>query len=271
MATAYYYAAHFNAPTTTLHHEPAILKLRAPTLAQQHLHMKDETLSQNMYIQAAQHLAKYGHMDYQSTSPLFRLPAELRNKIYTDLLCPETPISTSQLTTYTPSKKDEAKTLYPAILRSCKRIHAEASDMLYANIFSAHPALLTQSPYLNAPDRPVKQLSSIKKIKRWNLTIRLDTDPRFTKSQATEQFSGAEYFEIKVWQSMFDGADASVLGLFAGIRGVGVARVCGCHDGEVARSLEKMMMLPVEKDLTIGGPVGKEWFGGRDAWTFGNR
>jgi hypothetical protein len=100
--------------------------------------------------------------------------------------------------------------------------------------------------------------------------------------QATEAFSGAEYLEVKVWQSMFDGADSSVLKLFMGVRGLGVARVTGCADEEVARWLEQRMMQPVEVESEKEGCVcghcgrvcgGKEWFRWRerDAWRFGNR
>lgn len=267
MSTSYYYAAHFNMPET--HHEPAILKLRAPTLAQHHAHMKDETPSQNVYMCAAQHLAKYGHIDYQDSSLFFRLPAELRNKVYNELLCPSAPNS-KDLSQHASHATKPAQ-LYPAILASCKRIHDEAADLLYKNIFHAHPSLLTSLPHLSSAANPVVDKSSIAKIKRWQLSIRLDTDPRFDVAQATAAFSGAEYLEIRVWQSMFDGADSSVLQLFTGIRGVKVARVIGCADAALARWLEgSMMQAPEQEDCVMSEP-GRDWFGGKDVWTFGNR
>lgn len=122
--------------------------------------------------------------------------------------------------------------------------------------------------------------------------MRLDTDPRFSAQQAAAAFSGAEYLEIRVWQSMFDGCDASVLRLFLGVRGVRVARVTGSVNAELARWLERRMMSPVEKSVEgeVCGCKGErelrctgcgkkvmleeeerkgEWFGGRDAWSFG--
>ena len=62
--------------------------------------------------------------------------------------------------------------------------------------------------------------SALALISRWTLTLRLDTDPRFSAQAAKEAFSGAEFFELRVWQSMFDGCGAGVLKLFMGVRGV---------------------------------------------------
>lgn len=103
-------------------------------------------------------------------------------------------------------------------------------------------------------------------------------------------FSGAEFLEIRVWQSMFDGSPPSVLKLFLGVRGVELARVCGSSNKELARWLEERMMSPVECDEDICrceeerrvlkcGECGRkverdgkrDWLAGRDAWTFGNR
>jgi hypothetical protein len=123
--------------------------------------------------------------------------------------------------------------------------------------------------------------TGIAKINRWQLELRLDVDPQFTSSQATAAFSGAEFLEIKVWQSMFDGADNSVLKLFTGVRGVGVAKVTWCDDEGLARWLEARMMMPIEEGVSteegccqsehmVGGDM--TWFGAaRDPWTFGNR
>ncbi|KAF2031160.1 hypothetical protein EK21DRAFT_63872 [Setomelanomma holmii] len=228
-----------------------------------------------------------GKVDEQKNSLFFKLPAELRNQIYEELLCPNTP-----------NIKDLAKCdhqqitspiLYPAILSTCRKIHEEATDLLYTtHIFHAHPTLLASLPHLTSSAKPVLYPTMLGKIKRWQLTIRLDTDPRFTMSQATAAFSGAEYLEIRVWQSMFDGADCSVLRLFLGIRGVKVAKVGGSANPELANWLEKRMMQPVEKEgdvcqcgnesrvLKCGQccrrvDVGSEWFAGRNAWQFGNR
>ncbi len=88
----------------------------------------------------------------------------------------------------------------------------------------------------------------LSRIRRWQLTLRLDTDARFTAKQAAKAFSGAEYLRLHVWQSTYDGVDERVgLGLFRGVRGVGVARVTGCAE-ELARELEASMMSDGEWD-----------------------
>jgi hypothetical protein len=213
------------------------------------------------------------------TSILFRLPAELRNQIYEELLCPNTPHHKSLATYSTPSKPPS---VYPAILETCRKIHEEAQDLLYTtHVFHAHRSLLTALPHLICPEKPVLSQAGITKISRWQLELRLDIDPRFTSSQATAAFSGAEFFEVKVWQSMFGGCDNSVLKLLTGVRGVGVVRVTGCDDERLARWLEERMMMPVEEEgvkeeecCQCGKKMDEEmeWFGeARDAWTFGNR
>lgn len=229
-----------------------------------------------------------GKVDYQEDSIFFRLPAELRNQIYDELLCPCAPsikdLAQSSTSITTPQ-------LHPAILSTCRRIHKEAANLLYTtHVFHAHPSLLTSLPHLASSAKPVLYPKVLAKIKRWQLTIRLDTDPRFTTEQATAAFSGAEFLEVRVWQSMFDGSPPSVLKLFLGVRGVQVARVCGSSNKELCKWLEERMMSPVEEDEDVCrceeerrvvkcGDCGKklrqenekEWFRGRDAWTFGNR
>lgn len=241
---------------------------------------------------------KQGPILQQQQSILFRLPAELRNQIFEDLLCPTAP-STKDLFhrgDHTPKPRflGLAQTFYPpkppalcpAILLSCRKAHAEAVDLLYTpNVFHAHPSLLSALPHLSSSAKPVLYPSMIAKIRRWQLTIRLDTDPRFSAEQATAAFSGAEYLEIRVWQSMFDGADCSVLKLFLGVRGVKVAKVGGSAEPGLARWLEARMMSDEEDICRCGVEVGEsgcekcreregtdeDWFGGRNAWQFGNR
>ncbi|KAF2848145.1 hypothetical protein T440DRAFT_481213 [Plenodomus tracheiphilus IPT5] len=278
MTSAYYFAAHFN--SSTQHYFPSTPK---PNIKKEEpLHPQPD--------QNTQHFAGTRYIDPQKTSPFFRLPPELRNKIYAALLCPNTPTPNSLHKFDSHGYKQEP--LHPALLQTCKKIYQEAENMLYTtNIFHAHPAILTALPHLLTPAQPVVDPNSIAKISRWQINMRLDTDPRFTAQQATAAFSGAEYLEIKVWQSMFDGCDASVLRLFLGVRGVRVARVNGSVDLELARWLEEKMMGPVEikvegeccgckgeRELRCTGcgkvaveNPGSEWFGARDAWTFGNR
>ncbi|KAH6875964.1 hypothetical protein BKA58DRAFT_132307 [Alternaria rosae] len=281
MATAYYFAAHFNTSRThatdaspfpastlnTISPSTLIPVTHEPTQTQSLIHVAPEIAARMR-----------GVTNPQQTSILFRLPAELRNQIYEELLCPDTPHHKDLATYSTPSRPP---TVYPAILRTCRKIHEEAQDLLYTtHVFHAHRSLLIALPHLILPEKPILSPTSIAKIARWQLELRLDIDPRFSNSQATAAFSGAEFLQVKVWQSMFDGADNSVLKLFTGVRGVGVAKVTGCDDEGLARWLEKRMMMPIEEQENRERccQCGKksdeemEWFGvARDAWTFGNR
>lgn len=275
MATSNYYATHFN----TFHMQKC-----ADTLA---LKSHEKTQSHSTQPSRPQPMAS------QHQSILFVLPAELRNQIYHELLCSNTP-SRKALHDYSQERRHAAQPVYPAILSTCQRIHEEAQDLLYSNhIFHAHTSLLTSLPHLVSPLKPIVNAAAIAKISRWHLDLRLDTDPRFTETQATRAFSGAEYLEIHAWQSMFGGCDDSVLALFKGIRGVKVARVTGCAEPEVARWLEEKMMTPLEEQqqgdqdvemcCCANGVCGKcgekmgeaemQWFqrNGSDVWTFGNR
>ena len=282
MATAYYFAAHFNMPRTHAT-DASPFPGSAPNSASPLLFIPAtyEPSPNPPLVRIASETTtmERGATDPQQTSILFRLPAELRNQIYEELLCPNTPHH-KDLATYSTSSRPP--TVYPAILRTCRKIHEEAQDLLYTTyVFHAHRSLLTALPHLILPEKPILSPTNVAKITRWQLELRLDTDPRFTSSQATAAFSGAEFLQVKVWQSMFDGADNSVLKLFTGVRGVGVAKVTGCDDEGLARWLEKRMMMPVEEEESREGgccQCGKkadeemEWFGvTRDAWTFGNR
>jgi hypothetical protein len=223
-------------------------------------------------------------IDEQRTSPFFRLPAELRNQIYNELLCSGT-CNLKELAAH-PQQPTTPPPVYPAILSTCRRIYDEAADMLYTtHVFHAHHSLLTALPHLTPDGRPVLYPTVLSKIRRWHLTMRLDIDPRFTAAQAARAFSGAEYLDIKVWQSMFDGCNAAVLKLFLGIRGVKVVRVSGSVNDELARWLEMRMMMPDEerdmceceerRELMCGRCCKRventDWFEERDAWRFGNR
>lgn len=277
MASAYYFAAHYN-PTTQ--HQP----FEVLSALQKH-----DTPSRVFAPASPRHFVPDGYVDNQAESIFFRLPAELRNQIYNELLCSETPKLKDLAQSSAPTSP--SKPVYPAILSTCRKIQDEATEILYStHVFHAHQSLLTSLPYLQTPANPVVCPSVLSKIKRWQLSIRLDTDPRFTMNQAKEAFSGAEYLELRVWQSMFHGCDCSVLKLFMGIRGVEVAKVEGSVEPELARWLERRMMMPIEeekkedvcgcskmdRDVRCGGCCKKietahEWFNGRDVWTFGNR
>lgn len=102
--------------------------------------------------------------------------------------------------------------------------------------------------------------------------MRLDTDPRFSKTQATESFTGIDELEIEVFQAMYGSCDFSVLKLFEGVRGIGKVVVQGSvGDGKYADWLARAMMsspgteVPTFSEKYVGG--NKAW----DAWTHGNR
>jgi hypothetical protein len=268
MAVAYYFAAHFNQRALSTPSSP--LKL-LPQVSTTTTPSTQPTTTTTPALSTAQTHTLIPTSS-QSSSPFFRFPAELRNQIYEALLCPDTPQARNLPTYYSSSK---TPSIHPAILLSCKRAQQEATDLLYTtHVFHAHPSLLTAMPFLLSPGKPLLNGERVGKIRRWQLTMRLDTDPRFSAKQAKEAFSGAEYLEIRVWQSMFDGADCSVLKLFVGVRGVRVARVTGSVEAELARWLEGRMISPLEEECCEdrGRVMGEEWFGGeREAWAFGNR
>jgi hypothetical protein len=214
----------------------------------------------------------------QSKSPFFRLPAELRNKIYKALLCPDTSSlkemvkQTAGLSVHRFIQASTKTSLYPTILSTCRRVHSEAYQMLYtAHTFHAHPSLLTSLPHLYSASKPVLYSHLTALITCWQVCLRLDTDPLFTFAQATKAFSGAEYLEVRVWQAQFESCDYAVLKLLAGVRGVKFARVGGSVDEKVAKSLEELMMRPLEGkedgsdgcDKT-GCAVCVEWESGRE-------
>lgn len=302
MATAYYLAAH-GGHFSMVHAEPKQPPSPPSThpLLSVHHHTSHVPATTPVKIERADSVISNAEprsisgdhsMKSQLDSPFFRLPAELRNQIYEELLCANTPTKLADLTT-APRIQTPAAT-YPAILSTCKRIHEEAKDLLYTtHVFHAHPSLLTALPHLMTTSHPVLYPTVLHKIRRWQLTIRLDTDPRFTVQQATAAFSGAEFFELKAWQSTYDGCNAAVLKLFTGIRGVEHARVIGSVDEGLARWLEAKMMSPPEEEEAVEWCECKGernlrcegcekrvrfdrngaglWLEDGDAWRFGNR
>ncbi|KAH7394631.1 hypothetical protein BKA66DRAFT_388132, partial [Pyrenochaeta sp. MPI-SDFR-AT-0127] len=184
-------------------------------------------------------------------SHFFSLPPELRSRIYVELLCPKA-LSFADLARCSTSSiaRDQQRALvrsplYPALLSTCRQIHDEATDFLYElHIFHAHPSLLTAFPYYRAPVKDIIYPDGLSRIKRWQITIRLDIDPRFDLNQCTSAFSGAEYLEIYAWQAASNCAAEAVLGLFEGIRGVRVARVRGSVDVGWRLWLESCMTRP---------------------------
>jgi hypothetical protein len=284
---AYYYAAYFNTPLNQ--------STRSLNTSQHPFGIPSNT--SNLPMSPAKPRLQESVMNTRSRAPtdgqeesvFFQLPTEIRLQVYEELLC-RNAVNTKYLAKHGYRHDDSAGPLYPAILSTCRKAHDEAIYLLYTtHVFCAHPSLLTSLPHLITSAQPVLYPTVLCKIKRWHLTIRLDTDPRFTTAQATAAFSGAESLDIRVWQSMFDGADSSVLKLFMGVRGVKVARVGGSANRDLARWLEERMMMGKdegENTCSCGNESGivtcldcankvdrdgaGKWFGNRNAWQFGN-
>lgn len=251
-------------PTKTLSTAPPTLRLQAldtnasqPTQPPVAFSKSEQATSKRP---EAVNSANY-EVNQQHSSPFFRLPGELRNEIYNMLLCPDVePLSAladqqknhnTQHATHPPHTPSQ---LYPAILSTCRKAHLEATPLLYeSHIFHAHTSLLTSMPHLTSAYRPVIHNRSIALIRRWQISLRLDTDPRFTAAQAKAAFSGAEYLEVRVWEAQFEMCDYAVLALLMGVRGVKVARVTGSVGEEVARWMEKLMMCEEGKEGDLLG------------------
>ncbi|KAI6840610.1 hypothetical protein KC340_g2704 [Hortaea werneckii] len=230
----------------------------------------------------------------QSASPLFSLPPELRNDIWRYLLVHTSSSPSSRLNAIDRKEPHHRSSpgpgpgprhpppIYANILRTCKQASTEATPILYGeNTFNAHPSLLATLPSFLLSTLPVRvTLPPIthprvaRLIRKFSLHVRLDTDPRFTSSQAEESFNGVEELEIEVFQAMYGSCDFSVLRLFEGVRGVGRAVVRGSvGDGRYAGWLAESMMCPPGCEKPLG--FEEEGFGGRrerrDVWQEGNR
>ncbi|KAF2720418.1 hypothetical protein K431DRAFT_285894 [Polychaeton citri CBS 116435] len=225
-------------------------------------------------------------LDQSSSSSLLALPAELRNTIWSLLLIhdqeaysfSQTHYAAANLRDYSPRTTHRFS---PSILYTCKQINAEGTPILYgANTFNAHASLLASLPSLILFSRgsrkalcpPVTSRRVINLIKRFHFHVRLDTDPRFTRAQAEESFSGAEEVVVDVFQAMYGSCGFEVLALLEGVRGVERAVVGGSvGNGKYARWLEGSMMAPVGAEVRgflEGGGVERA---GWDTWANGNR
>lgn len=218
----------------------------------------------------------------QSQCRLLNLPAELRNHIYQYLLiqCLESSPLPAHLFPNAPEPARRRTRFCANILQTCKAINAEGTPVLYGeNMFLAHPSLLTALPsflLLKNPNRvklpPVLCPRVSKFIRRYFIHVRLDIDPRFSRQQVEESFTGVEELEVEVFQAMYGSCDFSNLQLFEDVREVGKAVVHGSvGDGRYADWLARTMEQPRESKAT---PFSEEYVGGNkawDAWTHGNR
>jgi hypothetical protein len=101
-----------------------------------------------------------GHLD--------KFPLEIRQEIYKYLLV-NPALGTSQAFSEAPNS------LSPAILRTCRQIHTETSEVLYSQVFIAHCDMnnaSTNSHFTNHCKTPITQ-----KIKLSDLSVWWKTDP----------------------------------------------------------------------------------------------
>ncbi|KAF2762751.1 hypothetical protein EJ05DRAFT_471701 [Pseudovirgaria hyperparasitica] len=222
---------------------------------------------------------KVYHLADQTRSPLFTLPAELRNKIYFYLL-------TTTHQRLEDDRRERARgwrssyvlpglDIHPNILATCKQARDEATDILYTNhVFGAHQSLLTQCPYLLDPSRPIYQKAAADKIGRWWICLRLDIEPRFDEEKVTKAFTGMDELCIEVWEAQYASCDYTVLKLFANVRAVKKAYVTGSVERKFARWLERAMMSPVGRNVPAywdDSNLLKIGYDTYDEWTHGGR
>ncbi|KAL7816931.1 hypothetical protein V8C44DRAFT_322017 [Trichoderma aethiopicum] len=200
------------------------------------------------------------------------LPLELRFQIYTHLLTiPPPPSSSSSsfsskpqppshaaLSATSPSPHEPSH-IHPAILLANRQINWEATPFLYsANIFIAHPSLLTTFPRLRnwyPPLREAKTLTPL--IRRFHVQIRLDLPLPFDREKARDAFSGLDELSIDAVQAMFLGVDCTNLAVFELVRGVKRVSVGGSTTGFEGYIdwLVGAMMSPVGTEVAPYEPV----------------
>lgn len=218
----------------------------------------------------------------QTQCRLLTLPAEIRNHIWQYLLiqCLESSPLPAHLFPGAPESARRRTRFCAQILQTCKQINAEGTPILYGeNVFLAHHSLLTALPsflLLKDPNRvklpPVLCPRVSRYIRRYFIHVRLDIDPRFSRQQVDESFTGVEELEVEVFQAMYGSCDFANLRLFEGVRGVGKAVVHGSvGDGRyacwLARTMEQGKGSEAEafEEEYVGGD--RAW----NAWTNGNR
>lgn len=212
----------------------------------------------------------------QTECRLLALPAELRIQIWELLLIQNTRSAShfpaSYLFNNTSESSKRKKRFCANVLRTCKQINAEGTYILYGqNLFCAHSNLLSSLPSFllyTSPERvklgPVTYQRVANLIRRYFIYVRLDTDPRFTREQVRDSFTGVEELRIEVFQAMYGGCDFSVLKLFEDVRGVGKVQIQGSlGDGKYADWLANCMKQDVG---TIVTPYYEQYIGGVPSW-----
>jgi hypothetical protein len=108
-------------------------------------------------------------------------------------------------------------------------------------------------------------------ITRYHIRIRLDNDPNFISTKATEAFTGVEELTIEVFQAQYGGSDYRTLRLFEGIRGVKKARVYGSTTAfpEYVEWLQDSLMAPIGAEVEVfdKDKIPARQVGTYDLWT----
>lgn len=168
--------------------------------------------------------------DHPGVSPLLQLPLELRHQIYGYLLHLD-----NQRTACLPFPKTRPAahaTVHPHILLANRQINREATPLLYAdNVFLAHPSLLTSFPRLRPWLPPLRESAVLPRLKRFQLTIRLDCDLPFDADAATAAFTGLEELTVHVVQWSFMGCADDNLRVLEKVRGVRRVVIFGSTTG----------------------------------------
>ncbi|KAI1391094.1 uncharacterized protein F4822DRAFT_172632 [Hypoxylon trugodes] len=178
---------------------------------------------------------------------LLTLPPEIRLQILSHLLIlpPSAPPPSQNAYFHSGLPASSPIPLYTAILRTNRKLHAEALPLLYRhNTFLAHPSLLASLPRLRRAYAPVLSCNMADLIARLHVCIRLDAEPRYDSKMAATQLSGREEIVLETYQVSWRGSGPDALRLFEGVRGVRRARVVGSVGGfeDYARWLEGVMM-----------------------------
>ncbi|RYO89280.1 hypothetical protein DL766_000917 [Monosporascus sp. MC13-8B] len=184
-------------------------------------------------------------------STLLTLPLELRLEIYGYLLTLHTTRQRRQQQTHAKDAR-----LHPAILRTCRQLHAEAlAFLLETNEFEAHPTLLASFPRLFPfpAGSSVRDAAQAARVRRLRVRVRLDVElpDDGDGDERVRRLGGLRELVLDVWQADWRAAGPRNLRRFEAVRGVGRARVVGSIGGfeGYARWLENTMMCAPGEDV----------------------